>query len=299
MGITVPNDPPETGMFTIPPSSMDENLEPTEKPLCTACSNLSSETLRDTRGYIHSESLQKLGASAATCALCNLIRRKIWEEMIYSRTSCADSPNASFTDQQLLDGLQVLASERGGILPESGPLVLQSDGSNSRVYEHIMFFTCAIRLDPDSNGAFGTLTGFTLCKLLWHENKPDTARPLLPRGDEQSALRRMRKWLDTSDGDLHAWSDRLTNTTLPTRVLDLGLMEDEVHLIHDADLRLLESSGIIARYITLSYSWGGYTGCRTLRSNLRERCSKIIYRELPNVFQQAITVSRYLGIRYF
>ncbi|KAK3302752.1 heterokaryon incompatibility protein-domain-containing protein [Chaetomium strumarium] len=297
LGIAGPDDP-EGAMFAIPPSSISNDLVATERPLCAKCSNLNDEALHSEEGFIHSQSLEDLCGSAQTCALCHLMRLKLWEEMVWSRESCDDSPhNACFTDAQLSEGLRKLAAERGVLWPEEAPIFLKSEGSDSSGYEHIMLFTLVAFLEPrgDSSHTYKLwYRGFTLGKLLRHDDRAESARPLLPRGDEPSTLQRMREWLEACDADLVSWSKRLTDTKLPTRVLDLQSLGND----QDSDLRLFETKGISGRYATLSYCWGGYQGCRTLKANLEERCARIRYSELPALFQQAITVTRGLRIRY-
>jgi len=242
-------------MFAIPLSSINDDLEPTEKPLCAACSKLTQVSLE--QGYIHSDNLETLGASAKQCGLCNLMRNKIWEEMVLSSSSSTVLPTASFTDKELLDGLKALASERGMILPVNCPLALSSEPSNSLGYKVIMLYTLTILPSDDSiTEKAGRVVGFTLGKLRQHESKEDTARPLLPRGDKELTLKRMREWLEASENDFKSWSDRLNDTALPTRVLDIGSTNGELTLRPDADLCLWETSGATGRYVTLSYCWG-------------------------------------------
>ena len=219
--------------------------------------------------------------------------------MVLSSSSSTALPTASFTDKELLDGLKALASERGMILPVNCPLALSSEPSNSLGYKVIMLYTLAILpSDGSLTEKAGRVVGFTLGKLRQHESKEDTARPLLPRGDKELTLKRMREWLEASENDFNSWSDRLNDTALPTRVLDLGSTNGGLTLRPDTDLCLWETSGATGRYVTLSYCWGGYTGCRTLKSNLKERCSRIRFHEVPALFQQAIIITRALGIRY-
>lgn len=66
----------------------------------------------------------------------------------------------------------------------------------------------------------------------------------------------------------------------------------------ESDLRLLETVGQRGRYVTLSYSWGGYKEFRTLKNNYEDRKEGIPFKQLPPVFQQAIKITRGLGIRY-
>ena len=92
---------------------------------------------------IHSESLETLGASAERCGLCNLMRNKIWEEMVTSSSSSSASPTAIFTNEEMLDGLRALASERSAILPVQCPLAITSEPTNSRGYRRLMLSTAA------------------------------------------------------------------------------------------------------------------------------------------------------------
>ncbi|KAG9233019.1 heterokaryon incompatibility protein-domain-containing protein [Amylocarpus encephaloides] len=194
--------------------------------------------------------------------------------------------------------MRALGLERGAILPVTCPLAITPEPTNSLDYNCILLSTTAAWVQPGSEGHIGKIGGFTLGKLLRHETQVDKARPLLPRGDKVSTLTHLREWLEASEKDLNSWSDRLRNTVLPTRVLDLGSTGGDTPPSPDADLCLWETSEATDRYATLSYFWGGYTDFGTLKSNLKERCSKIKFLEMPSLFQQAVTVTRGLGIRY-
>lgn len=81
--------------------------------------------------------------------------------------------------------------------------------------------------------------------------------------------------------------------TLPTRVLDVlsGDGEDLVRL-H------ISSGGQKADYLALSYCWGGPQSVVTTRQNLEAMAAGIPLAQLPQTLQDAVTVSRGLGIRY-
>ncbi|KAL2070089.1 hypothetical protein VTL71DRAFT_14769 [Oculimacula yallundae] len=75
---------------------------------------------------------------------------------------------------------------------------------------------------------------------------------------------------------------------LPTRVLLIGQHE----------ISLLESAGRSGKYATLSHCWGTSQPLTTTRDNLIQHCSGIRWSSLPQLFQDAVALTRELGIRY-
>jgi len=90
---------------------------------------------------------------------------------------------------------------------------------------------------------------------------------------------------------------------LPTRIIDVGPADGSQNLI----LVVTKPSGTIskisgdARYIALSYCWGSETATpftTTTSENLEDRKRGISIRELPRTFQDAVEITRRLGIRF-
>ncbi|KAI5459161.1 heterokaryon incompatibility protein-domain-containing protein, partial [Mariannaea sp. PMI_226] len=77
----------------------------------------------------------------------------------------------------------------------------------------------------------------------------------------------------------------------PTRVIDVGSSDGQ-------EPRLYVSSGEVAPYTTLSYRWGENLDHRTVKANFQERLDKLPMSSLPALYQDAITVTRGLGVRY-
>jgi hypothetical protein len=77
-------------------------------------------------------------------------------------------------------------------------------------------------------------------------------------------------------------------------VLDLGTAPDE-----DVKIKLSETNGQHARYVCLSHCWGDI-GCplRTTSCNLASHKSDIPFGALPATFKDAVTFTRWLGVRY-
>lgn len=82
---------------------------------------------------------------------------------------------------------------------------------------------------------------------------------------------------------------------LPTRVLDLGLDDDD-----DSVIKLLEPMpGTRARYAALSHCWGaGAKRLEAKQASLEHLKSSVPWTDLSPTFQDATTVARCLGIRY-
>lgn len=99
---------------------------------------------------------------------------------------------------------------------------------------------------------------------------------------------------------LHSWIDKCnqshtdctkTNSELPHTVLDVG-SQDNPHL------SLHVSSNQVGQYTALSHCWGTSNPPKTTTLNIEQHKRHISFDELPKSFQDAVTVTRDLGIRY-
>ncbi|KAN0112414.1 HET domain containing protein [Hyaloscypha variabilis] len=79
---------------------------------------------------------------------------------------------------------------------------------------------------------------------------------------------------------------------LPRRVLDVGSLNG------DDELCLVENRNQFEDYIALSYCWGQDHNFTTTTKNLADRLAQIDLRDLPKTFQDAVAVTRQMGIRY-
>ncbi|KFY61824.1 hypothetical protein V497_02707 [Pseudogymnoascus sp. VKM F-4516 (FW-969)] len=82
---------------------------------------------------------------------------------------------------------------------------------------------------------------------------------------------------------------QFTLGTLPTRVIRVPAAGEPC---------LYVSKGEKSKYMTLSHSWGGITPLTTTTATLSQRLQEIPYTTLPKTFQDAITITRSLGIEY-
>lgn len=79
---------------------------------------------------------------------------------------------------------------------------------------------------------------------------------------------------------------------LPTRIIDVGLPNDSVNIV------LLVTEQIRGRYVALSHRWGDSDIKKTTRSNLGERLNGMLLSDLTKTMQEAVIITRRLGIRY-
>jgi hypothetical protein len=120
--------------------------------------------------------------------------------------------------------------------------------------------------------------------------------PLLPEAGSQVHLKLLQEWLRVCDGEHDCGPE--FDSPLPTRVLDVG---------DDADPNLLRlhsaSPEDRGRYIALSHCWGNVAkGVRdrycTYKCNIDRKRESIDWGSLPRTFQNAVTITRALGVRY-
>lgn len=122
--------------------------------------------------------------------------------------------------------------------------------------------------------------------------------PWLPKVASLQQFELLREWTQLCDAEHQCLSPQESLSSafkLPTRVIDVGLQDDR-------SLRLVEPSGPFSeRYITLSHCWGDTPPELSFRANkntVRELTNRIEFDDLPRTFQDAVIVTRALGVRY-
>lgn len=106
----------------------------------------------------------------------------------------------------------------------------------------------------------------------------------------RASLQQISAW-DTACHSTHTdcWSSK-SKPLLPTRVIDVGMENGTCYLF--------ESTGLSEHYIALSHTWGTVKILTTKMENLKRHKENIEFKLLPKTFQEAIEVTRHLGIRY-
>ncbi|KAH7303978.1 heterokaryon incompatibility protein-domain-containing protein [Stachybotrys elegans] len=115
-----------------------------------------------------------------------------------------------------------------------------------------------------------------------------TANHIAPEPTGVSIQSSITSWLKTCD-EQHP-ECRVDVTDYPARLLDLGDPGSE-------SIRLVEGLKSV-RYTALSHRWGDTTWCTTTNANLPDRLLRIEMGDLARTFQDAVTVTRQLGIQY-
>lgn len=81
------------------------------------------------------------------------------------------------------------------------------------------------------------------------------------------------------------------NAKLPSRVLDVGCSNESCLSLH-------VSSEEVGPYVALSHCWGKSQPPKTTRDNLAQHLEDISFDKLPRSFQDAVIMTRNLGVRY-
>ncbi|KAI8623798.1 HET-domain-containing protein [Xylariaceae sp. FL1651] len=121
--------------------------------------------------------------------------------------------------------------------------------------------------------------------------------PQLPGAGSFEQLTLLRTWLSNCD-ETHKCRPRRTSTSatkMPTRLIEIG---GDTELT----LRLIDTHGTFnQRYAALSHRWGitpDGLEFSTSRSNLERHKQNIEFGKLPQTFQDAVTITRGIGIKY-
>ena len=111
-------------------------------------------------------------------------------------------------------------------------------------------------------------------------------RILDTRQDE--CIQRIREWVFRCKNQHPTCSHQgLADSRLPSRVIDVGYPP-----------RLYESHGENAHYITLSHCWGTSQHFVTTSENIDDLETEIPWTSLPKTFQDAISITRSLGLGF-
>jgi len=125
----------------------------------------------------------------------------------------------------------------------------------------------------------------------------DIAGRILPSSAQSSiTINTAHQWLQTCLGTHSScFSDGNqadTLCSLPTRVLDVGPEDGS----QDPKLHIPGSN--LGQYAALSHCWGTHQTIKTTKATLLDRMQTIPFQILPKTFQDAVIVTRQLGLRY-
>jgi len=223
----------------------------------------------------HHQSFEDLKVSAAACELCRLIYDSLLEEKGSSRKDIQ-------RDYAVFMAASIWPYSDAD-LPSEAPQVCNIVVQCGEVNITLLAFA-----DPSSEAAL---------------QKAVTGR-LPPQPDSKAQYEMVATWLQQcihdhpqcklrpGEGGLREDEDPET-VELPTRVLDVGTSTRST-------IRLVESLGMQGQYAVLSHRWPTDPSQHfmTTTDTITERKIAINLNEMPPTFQDAVRVTRELGIRY-
>lgn len=253
-------------------------------PLCWMCEQITPWTIKQIKfdgvrirdlascNTFH-RSFQVLADSATNCELCKLVYDSFLNDEIARRRSI-----------QREDPVYIAAWMRPPRDPESeAPRISNIVVQCGEV--HIMLLAFA---DPDSEAAL----------------VQDVVGRLPPEPESKSQYKMVARWLHECMQDHPAcklkagtgmvnYENGLETVDLPSRVLDIGTCAG-------SKIRLIEPLGMEGQYAVLSHRWPTDPSQHfmTTTATILERKSTIQLEKMPQTFQDAVKVSRELGIQY-
>ncbi|GAP92189.1 putative heterokaryon incompatibility protein [Rosellinia necatrix] len=144
-------------------------------------------------------------------------------------------------------------------------------------------------LDPGSISLRGSAIGVcTTEESPISKGIPGRLREMNSNSD--TAFSRLESWIKECSSNHPCCGTPPLNPKLPSRVVDI--------FAYDRGVTLFESKGQRGRYIALSHCWGASSRLMTTRETIEDLKEGIAISLLPNTFQDAIEITKRLGIRY-
>lgn len=112
---------------------------------------------------------------------------------------------------------------------------------------------------------------------------------------------KLQKWLYDNSSELHQPS--APGSGFPTRLLSIDLKSEHptLQLVRTANILIShpDQFGLYTiQYLALSHRWGQSRHHVTTKANLEDRYSQICYEILPSTYQDAIIITRRLGVPF-
>ncbi|CZR69227.1 uncharacterized protein PAC_19127 [Phialocephala subalpina] len=246
-----------------------------DQGLCEVCQRISLEALLAAEGFEHISDYKLLHASAKQCRVCSLICESIVRAFPHASKYHWENPAGSprFT---ILRGLE---RENFGM-----DHILVCCGYVGNTFEHRKdqaiippgtYFVGRLEISAEEEDP--------AAKFVKHRRIPRDP------GSEDSMF--MVTQLVDECINTHSRCKAPQTTFLPTRILDVGP-------IVDGTIFLLISGDRKARYAALSYCWGRQQEVVAKEDSWEAMTQGIALSVLPKTIQDAVTVTRRLGLRY-
>lgn len=122
-------------------------------------------------------------------------------------------------------------------------------------------------------------------------------RTIARSAESEQAFSVINSWMDSCINDHHLQcADASQPPLLPTRVIDVSPVGLDVGLVCLRDNQ--NKVDRAARYVALSHCWGKCIPFATTTENLEGRKREVRIEDMSRVFQEAVFITRRLGIRY-
>ncbi|KIL88236.1 tol protein [Fusarium avenaceum] len=245
----------------------------------------------DQIGLLHHADLDSLSASAEKCPLCKILLQKV-KSFIQDFEDMQEDPQSTY----------FVIERQGHGLPDKWTfrLVQRLDAADG----------FSVLVNSKNEEILYVIDVFGFCV------EPEESLYSIPNEDTDNAKalssRRVRGAKVGPDaaskntlGVVSGWIKHCVDeherchppqTPLPSRILDLGAFSDP------NNIRLFETHGVAnyEPYVTLSYCWGSDSSVhvRTTHSTISGHLERIAVKDLPQTYQDAIRITRHLGIRF-
>lgn len=146
-----------------------------------------------------------------------------------------------------------------------------------------------------SEGPDSSWLTFELFQPLSHANEAHTLLPMPCEVQDDlisdHSARLAHGWIEQCQ---HSHQECLhqEKSPLPTQVIDVGYSDGAI------SAKLQVNRGQLGRYVTLSHCWGSGKRLITNKRNLKKFENEIPYNQMPRTFQDAVKLTRLLGMRY-
>ncbi|RSM12146.1 hypothetical protein CEP52_002610 [Fusarium oligoseptatum] len=242
----------------------------------------------------HHSSLYSLSLSAENCPLCRIILQKI-EDFIQDFKQIEQ--NAFYKALYVDDGGHGLPAEwilrLAQRLDGADGFSVLANSKNGRFYYLIGVVGFCVEPEESTH---------SISNILDHDTvQLGASSPGRVRGARVHPDAGSKRTLDVAAGWIHDCMSnhdgcRPPQSPLPSRLLDLDSFDDP------SKIRLWETKGTTRpdSYVTLSHCWGVDSShqMRTTHATLLSHLDSIAVQKLPQTFQDAIKVTRHLGVRF-
>lgn len=274
---------------------MARNANMTLCHLCRDITPYSFLPIHSSKPFQHHPTFRLLQDSAQTCKLCKLLQYVLSHELDLNVTESRTHDSLPQT------ALPIPATELDPvILHIPGGFVQDFGWSSTATRDNFVYLTvkCGSRLEglvhvfaePGDTQSFPTVSGRRI---------HDPGSP--------ACARKIQGWLRKCQSE-HMCSNILESSPvpqptqrapisfqapfLPKRLLDINAIG------HSGAIRLVENVGRKDPYIALSHRWGTSRHLTTTELSLKAHMANIDIDLLPRTFQDAVEITRNLGIRY-